>query len=466
MVRALAFLVAAAAAAAWLADRPGSVTLHWQGWRLDTSVAVLVVTMALVAGATALIYRLWLFLRRAPARLAEARREGRRRRGYMALTRGMVAVAAGDAGDAVRQVKRAEVLLDEPPLTMLLSAQAAQLDGDEGAAGRFFTAMLERPETEFLGLRGLLTQAQKRGDTVETLRLAERAYRLKPDSDWVAGSLFDQQVRAGRWADAEETLARSIKNGLIDGDIGRRQRAILTHLRSLEAAAGGDDGTALAFARKAHELEPGFGPAAVRLAALYADAGKVRKAIPVVERAWRLAPHPDLLAAYRAANPPGDALAWVQSVQRLANGGDDIENRLALAGAALEARLWGEARTHLEDVAGDRAPGRVCRLMAEIEESEHGDLARTRDWLVRAARGAADPAWVCGDCGNVADDWSARCAKCGTFDGVSWQTPPHVLETPSLVEASAATLESIAADKLAPASAPNPDPDDDLRPAP
>ena len=440
MVRALAFLVVVAtlaAAAAWLADRPGSVTLHWQGWRLDTSVAVLLVALVLVAVATALVYRLWLFLRRAPARLSQARREGRRRRGYLALTRGMVAVAAGDAGEADRQVKRAEVLLDEPPLTMLLSAQAAQLVGDESAAGRFFTAMLDRPETEFLGLRGLLTQAKKRADAEETLRLAERAYRLKPDSEWVAGSLFEQQVRTSSWADAEETLARSVKNGLVDGDVGRRRRAVLTHQRGLDLAAAGDDAGALTLARKAHEMEPGFIPAAARLAALYVAAGKARKATPVVERTWRQKPHPALLNAYRAATAPADPLRWLQSVRHLAeDDGDDVESRLTLARAALEARLWGEARTYLEDLTGDRAPARVCHLMAEIEESEHGDLARARDWLVRASAAEADPAWVCGDCGNVADDWSAHCAKCGTFDGVAWQSPPHVLMAPPLVEAA------------------------------
>jgi HemY protein len=454
VVRALAFLVVVAAlagTAAWLADSPGSVTLHWQGWRLDTSVAVLIIAMTLIAAATALIYRLWLFLRRAPARLGQARREGRRRRGYLALTRGMVAVAAGDAGEADRQAKRAEVLLDEPPLTLLLSAQAAQLVGDESAAGRFFTAMLDRPETEFLGLRGLLNQANKRGDAGETLRLAERAYHLKPDSEWVAGSLFEQQVRAYRWADAEETLARAVKKGLVDDDVGRRRRAVLTHQRGLDRAAAGDDAEALTLARKAHELEPGFIPAAARLAALYGAAGKARKATPVIERAWRQGPHPALLSAYRDATAPADPLQWLKSVQRLAaQDGDEVESQLALARAALEARLWGEARAYLEGLAGDQAPARVCRLMAEIEESEHGNLAEARDWLVRATAAEADPAWVCGDCGNIADDWSAHCAKCGAFDGFAWRTPPHVLQAPPMVGPPPPALQTETADEPKP----------------
>src|SRR3546814_2760390 len=67
---------------------------------------------------------------------------------------------------------------------MLLSAQAAQLNGDETAARRYFEAMLEKDDTAFLGIRGLLTQALKAGDDAEALRLARRAHRLRPDAAW------------------------------------------------------------------------------------------------------------------------------------------------------------------------------------------------------------------------------------------------------------------------------------------
>ena len=427
MLRAFVFLVVlglAAWLAWWLAGDPGSVTLHWQGWRVDTSVALLLVFVALVAAVTALLYRLWAFLRRAPARLGQKWRADRRRRGYLALTRGMVAVAAGDAAEADLQVKRAEVLLDEPPLTMLLSAQAAQLVGDESAAGRFFTAMLERPEMEFLGVRGLLIQSMKRGDAVHTLDLAERAFRLKPDSEWVAASLFGEQVRAGRWDEAEATLERSVRGELVGPDEGRHRRAVLVHQRGLEAGAAGDDGAALKLARRAHELEPGFVPAAARLAGLLAAAGKARRARAVVERAWRLTPHPDLVAALRAAEETDDALHWTRAVQGLAElDPDHAESRLAVAAAALDAELWGEARRHLEALAADGAGARVCRLMARLAESEHADVEAARDWLMRATTAAPDPAWVCAGCGALAADWSVCCGHCASFDSLVWEKP-------------------------------------------
>src|SRR5690606_40477334 len=131
------------AAAVWLADHPGTVEIVWQGRVIETSVGVLAAAIALLILLLWLAQRLWRGLRRAPRSFVEGRRESRRARGYRALTRGLVAVAAGDAAEARRWSRQADVLLAEPPLTLLLSAQAAQLNGDEAAARRHFEAMLE-----------------------------------------------------------------------------------------------------------------------------------------------------------------------------------------------------------------------------------------------------------------------------------------------------------------------------------
>ena len=178
MIRAIFLLLLLAAfmlGAAWFADRPGQVAIEWEGWRLSTSVPVLLAAIAISAAIMALLYRCWSALVGAPRAFGRWRRERRRRQGYVALTQGMVAVAAGDPDEARRQARRADVLLSEPPLTMLLSAQAAQLNGDENAAGRYFTQMLERRETEFLGLRGLLIQAMRKGDHERAIALARRS---------------------------------------------------------------------------------------------------------------------------------------------------------------------------------------------------------------------------------------------------------------------------------------------------
>ena len=50
----LGLIAATAATVAWLLDRPGSVSLEWQGYRIETSVALLATVMAVMAVTTAI----------------------------------------------------------------------------------------------------------------------------------------------------------------------------------------------------------------------------------------------------------------------------------------------------------------------------------------------------------------------------------------------------------------------------
>lgn len=429
MLRALKFLIVIlvlSLLAAWLAEDPGTVILRWRGGRIDTSVSLLLMAALAMAVMAALIYRLWLFISRSPASLARMWSERRRRKGYLALTRGMVAVAAGDAAEAAAQSKQAESLLKDPPLTMLLSAQAAQLSGDEQAAANFFNAMRENAETEFLGLRGLFTQAMKRRDFEKALELAKRAYLLKPKSGWTAKSLFDLQARAGKWQDAAAILKETNTSNFMTAG-NSRSRAVLEYQMSLEATARNDATKAIKHAQKANDLARDFLPAAVLLAKLYLNAGKKRKAAGVIECAWRLVPHPSLLEIYwLAKDASNDALAKAKAALALArNNPGHLESRLAAAASALKAKLFAEARSQLAAIPSGEMPARACRLMADLEEMENGDQAGTRAWLVRAAAAGPDKAWVCGQCGEAADEWSAFCAKCESFDAMTWRTPPH-----------------------------------------
>jgi HemY protein len=194
-ILAFVVIVALTAAAVLFTENPGDVEILWQGWQIKTSVGVLVAAAALAALAVTLVVRLVSLTVGTPGAFLRRRRERRRRAGYQALTRGMVAVAAGDPQEAQRYARRAEVLLAEPPLTLLLSAQAAQIGGDEQAAKNFFTAMLDRPETELLGLRGLFNQALRGGDREAARHLARRAAELRPNTAWAALSLFDLEAR-------------------------------------------------------------------------------------------------------------------------------------------------------------------------------------------------------------------------------------------------------------------------------
>ena len=427
MTRLLFIVVVSAAlgaAAVWVADRPGALAVDWRGWRLETTVSVALAGLALLMAAAAVLDRLWWWLRRGPLLARSKREAARRQRGYLALTQGMVAVAAGDVDGAKRLARRAQGLLDEPPLTMLLSAQAAQLGGDEAAAGRAFEAMLERPETEFLGLRGLMVQALRAGERGRALELVRRAHALRPSTPWVLSARFDLEAQAGDWSAAERALESSLKEGVIEPSEAGRRRAIVLYGQAAAAAEDGRDGAALSLASRAHRLDAGFIPAAVLAARHAAAAGKKRRAAKTVETAWAAAPHPDLAVVYEALGADEEGAKRVARLERLAAiRADHPESRIALARAAIGAALWGVARAELDLIAAKSPEARVCRLMAALEEGEGREPAAAQAWLLRLGEARPDPAWRCAKCGHRAEDWAAHCPSCEAFDTLSWGAP-------------------------------------------
>ncbi|MBW7851833.1 MAG: heme biosynthesis protein HemY [Rhodospirillales bacterium] len=442
MLRLLIYLVTLAiliAAAVWLADRPGAVAVDWLGWRIETSVPVLLIGLFLVVVLFSAVIRFWRLVVGLPGRLAERRREKRRRQGYLALTDGLAAVAAGDAGRARKNARRADGLLNDPPLTLLLSAQAAQLSGDADAAKNHFARLVERPETEFLGLRGLLTQALRAGDQAAALDYARRAHAVNPDAGWLTATLFDLQARAGLWGEAAQTLRDAAKRHVFPPEDAARKRAIVAYERAGQAQAAGDRREALRQARQAHEADPAFPAAAVRLAELLMAEGKERKAATALADTWRVAPHPDVMAAHLGLSPADDALRRLQRAEKLAAANPDHpESHLAVGEQALRAKLWGQARAHLTAAAEARPTARVYRLLAEVEEAEGGDAAAVRDWLAKAAAAAPDPIWLCRQCGGVAPRWSSLCPTCHALDGIAWSDPLH--PPPALPAAAPAVI--------------------------
>ena len=443
-------LAVALICAGWFAVNPGNVTIVWLGYRIQAPVGALALAVALITFLLVALLRFWIFVVTAPSRLAAWRDSRRRRHGYLALSRGMVAVAAGDASAARISSRRAEALLamGETPLPLLLAAQTAQLEGDEREAQRYFTIMLERPDTEFLGLRGLLSQAARAGDMPRALTLAKRAYGLKPNTPWVLTALFDLLIRQGEWRAAEEIVERAEKRKVLAPARAHRDLAILAHAQSLQAERSGQTPDALRLARRGHRLAPESAPLAARLATLLIQGDHKREAAKIIEQTWPLSPQPDLARLYLEARSESDPLKQVGQMERLTKlAPRHLESQLALARVAIGAKLWGKARGELAAATGASGgiqahaghgqfsqgqvspgtsgdpPARAFRLLAELEEAEHGDGAAARRALERAGFARPDETWTCRDCGARAMEWTPLCPGCQAFDTLDWASP-------------------------------------------
>ena len=184
----------------WLADRPGTIVVDWQGYIAETSVFRAFILLLLLIGAALVAWSALRWLWSSPARVGRVLNRRREKRGLDALSGGIIAIGAGDRTLAARYAGQARKALPHEPLTNLLRAQCAQLAGDRATSRRIFEAMLASPDTEQLGLRGLFLEAQREREQEAARQFAERALKLNPKLDWPIEALFDLQCRSRRLA--------------------------------------------------------------------------------------------------------------------------------------------------------------------------------------------------------------------------------------------------------------------------
>ncbi len=420
MIRVVLFLVSVALIAAgfvWFADRPGDVAITWMGYRIETSLMVAGLAIAALVVVAMIVWSVLRGILRSPEQVSLFFRHRRAMKGYLAITRGLVAIGAGDLRLARKSADEAARLSPGDPLMLLLTAQSAQMAGDRGGAERAFHEMTRHEATKLLGLRGLYIEAQRRNDGAAARRVAEEAAKAAPALAWAGQAVLDDRCAATDWQGALDALDH-MKGALEKSDY-RRKRAVLLTARAL-ALQDIDRDAARAAALEAVKLGPDLVPAAAFAGRRLAESGDARRASKILNAAWLLNPHPDIADAYANVRFGDTARARLTRMQSLAGKlPGQLEGALAVARAALEAREFATARDALAPYLS--APTRrVATLMAEIEETEHGDEGRVREWMGRAMRASGDPVWTAD--GVVSDRWLPVSAN-GRLDGYQWRIP-------------------------------------------
>jgi HemY protein len=420
----LLLIALAAGGVAWVAEQGGDIVLTWHGWRVATTLPVfalgLGVTLIAMMSVWAILSALW----RWPARIKHARRERRHARGRHAITHGLLAIGHGDSRSARAHAETARRHAAHDPLSLLLHAQAAQLEGDREGAKAAFRAMAEREDTRLLGLRGLFIEAQRADDLAAAVGIAEEALKLSSGSTWASQAVLGFRCAQSDWSGALSILDNNLSSGLIDRSTWRLLRGVLLTARALELE-NLDRDLSRESVMEAVKLAPTLIPAAVLASRYESEAHQVRRAMRIVEAAWLNQPHPDLAEAYAHVRLGDSARQRLVRVETLAaKAPHHIESALALARTAIDASEFARAREALAPFV-EAPTQRVAMLMAEIERTEHGDSGRARAWTLRAVRARHDSVWTAD--GYVSDRWRPVSPVTGRLDAFQWQVPVAAL---------------------------------------
>ncbi len=428
--------------AGYLAETGSAMRIIVAGWEFTLGPVQAAVLAVVVLVAVWLLLRLLgllgavvRFLNGDETALSRYFNRTREERGFRALSEGMLALASGEPRLALSRAQSAERLLRRPELTTLLVAQAAEAAGDRKRATEAYKGLLADEATRFVGVRGLLQQKLAEGDRELALKLAEKAYQLRPKHAETQDILLRLQSDAGDWSGARATLGAKLRAGTLPKDVYRRRDAVL----ALQEARTVFDDTASIEAQEAaieaNRLSPDLIPAAAMAARGYIAKGDRKHATRVLKKAWEVLPHPDLAAAFAEIEPAETPTERLKRFRTLTNSQPDHdETRMLLAELLVAAEDFPAARRALADVPTRHPTQRSLAILAAIARGEGAPDAEVRAIVTRAIAAPRGPQWVCDNCQAIHAAWQPLCDNCGSFDTLSWREPPQTAAPAGLAE--------------------------------
>jgi HemY protein len=435
LIKIVLFVVAIAAltwGAGFLLESTGGLQVTVMGTEysfgpLQSVIAaiLLVVAVWLLLKVIALLIATWHFLNGDETALSRYFDRNRERKGYEALSQGLMALASGEGNVALNKAAKAEKYLEKPELTNLLIAQAAEMAGNRRLAEASYRKMVENDATRFVGVRGIMKQKLADGDTDTALKLAQKAFALKPKHEETGDVLLKLQAEKEDWKGARETLNTKLKNGQLPRDVHKRRDAVLALSEAKDVFAVGNSIEAREAAIEANRLSPDLIPAAVMAAHGFIDEGKPKYAARLLKKAWGVQPHPDLAAAFAAIAPdetPSERLKRFAALTKVQP--DHPETKMLLAELNIANEDFPQARRSLGNLVETDPTARSVTLMAAIERGEGASDTVVKGWLARALTVSRGPQWICENCQHIHAAWAPTCENCHSFDTLAWKTPP------------------------------------------
>jgi HemY protein len=371
-------VVLAAGVAAILALRPdaGYVLINYGPWVVETSLAVLVIGIAVWFLLVYLVLKAFGVVIRLPGSLREAvdrRREDRARHSFEA---GLLNLFEGNWKHAEVELVRRVADHHAAHLNYLAAARAAQRQGAYDRRDHYLRlAAANKPEHEFATLLSAGDLQRKLGDYAAVKATALKLRERDPNHPFAIELLAESYAGLGEWEALRSLLAEPVAHSALNPP--RYDELLLRSLQHLMQAAVGearlDQLKALWDGVPAYHDRAGLRRDYLRgLARLNAEAEAGALIAQTLEREWDAALV--LLYGELHANDPIAQLATVE--QWLGQYGEKPELLQVAGHVCLRNKLWGKARSYLE--AGLRAAptpqayldlARLCQDTQQPEEA-------------------------------------------------------------------------------------------------
>ena len=154
--------------------------------------------------------------------------------------------------------------------------------------------------------------------------------------------------------------------------------------------------------------------------ALEAAKIKPKKAEKIYFTSWEKQPSFEVYRAFTKLYVRENSLSIYKRVLKLCENNPRAKlNFLVTADAAINAKLWSEAKKELDAyLANHPLKPSIAIKMAQIEFNLNHNIHEAQRWIDKMSNLPPDANYVCIHCKHKTTDWMASCPVCNTFAGL------------------------------------------------
>lgn len=378
--------------AVWgLMDNPGSVSITWFGYVLETSVAFCIGLFACIV----LIIYLISFPKRWVRWIKVKLEKKKTTKNKELLIQILTNIVCKDFSANNTLIKKFQKTTSKDSELLLL------LKALSGTDSSIYNLLVKNPKTEKAGWQGLINEHIQRGEIVLASEEVEKLLAKNPKKEWILKEAFSLYILNEDWNKALNCLETLNKIKAVDSDAYDYQKAVLL--------------VRLNKGTEAFKINPSL-PAAAILAAKE----NPKKAEKIYRMAWEEKPSFDVYKAFVKLYAKENTLSQYKHVLKLCESNKNAKiNPLVIADAAMNAQLWSEAKKELNGyLANHQLTTNIVAQMARIEIEANHNMKEAQKWMEKMNGLETTANYICDKCTHKTDVWQSSCPVCNQFAGL------------------------------------------------
>ena len=375
----------------------GAVMFTYKDWIVQTSLAAFALAFIALFLLVYVLFRLLHKLLHLPTDFRHWSEYRRRRRSEKFLKQGMLSMIEGDWPDAERSFRKGAAYSEAPLVNYLGAAQAAHRQGDRDRCERYLSLAQEHNETGSPAPG--LARARLQIDQHQLAQADATLNSLEQGHEQVKLMLLETAAERRDWERASGLLRECRRRGLMTADQAKTKLLDL-YTGLLQQAGDGQDLTALENVWRSipHKLKRESGligtyvKECLRLGDGSGCENMLRRAL---KRQW----DPELVQLYGLVEGKSLKRQLEFAEGFLPRFPGDAELLLSLGRLCIKNRLWGKARSYLEQSLRARPDPGTCQELATLLEQQ-GEHAAARGYFQQGldlATGAPTPVTMNGE---------------------------------------------------------------------